>query len=129
MISSGAAIYVLRAKAVKGRPAVKTPSEMALNELTKLKTESGTDMKKFQTGVYNILSDFLRSRFDINVSGLGEEKIEELLSKTNLSEQPRISIKIWLVQAEKDKYRPVEAAPGETVRLETELRRFFENVK
>ena len=129
VISSGAAIYVLRAKAVKGRPVVKTPSEMALNELTKLKTESGTDMKKFQTGVHHILTDFLHSKFDINISGQSEEKIEELLSKTNLSEQPRISIKNWLVQAEKDKYRPVEAAPGETVRLETELRRFFENVK
>ena len=129
VVGSGTAIYLLRARAVKGRPLVKTPSEMALNELVKLKTETGTDIKKFQTGVYNILSNFLRSKFNISISGLTEEKIEELLAKTNLSEQLRMSIKNWLVQAEKDKYRPVEAAPGETARLETELRRFFENVK
>ena len=129
VIGSGTAIYVLRAKALKGRPIVKTASETALFELAKLKTESGTDIKKFQTGVYSILSNFLRSKFNVNISGLTEEKIEELLAKTNLSEQPRMSIKNWLSQAEKDKYRPVEATPGETVRLETELRRFFENVK
>jgi len=129
VVGSGAAIYVLRAKAVRGRPTVKTPSEAALEELAKLKIESGLDLKRFQTGVYNILSNFLRSKYNINISGQSEERIVELLAKTNLSEQARMGIKNWLVQAEKDKYRPIDVAPGETVRLETELRRFFENVK
>lgn len=129
LIGSGATIYFLRAKAIRGRPIVKTPSESALDELSKLKADCGSDLKRFQTGVFNILSSFLRSKHNINLSGLSEEKIEELLSKTNLSQPAQASIRNWLVQAEKDKYRPVEAAPGETVRLETELRRFFENVK
>ncbi len=129
VVGSGAAIYFLRAKAVKGRPVVKKPSDTALDELAKLKTESGTDFKKFQTGVHHILLNFLRTQHDINLSGQNEEKIEELLAKTSLSEQERAGLKYWLVRAERDKYRPVEAAPGETVRLETELRRFFENVK
>ncbi len=129
LVGSGATIYFLRAKAIKGRPIVKTPSESALDELSKLKAACGSDLKRFQTGVFNILSNFLRSKHNINLSGLSEEKIGELLSKTDLSEPAQASIRNWLVQAEKDKYRPVEAAPGETVRLETELRRFFENVK
>ncbi len=129
LVGSGATIYILRAKAVRRRPIVKTPSDSALDELTKLKTECGSDLKRFQTGVFNILSGFLRAKHNINLSGQTEETIAELLAKTNLSEQAQTSIRNWLAQAEKDKYRPVEAAPGETVRLETEMRRFFENMK
>lgn len=129
LLGSGTAFYLARSRAVKSRPPVKTPSQSALDELTKLKAESGNDLKKFQTGVYNILMNFLKSKYDINVSSESEEKIEELLKKARLAEQTQKEIAGWLIRAERDKFRPIDASPGETVRLETELRRFFENVK
>ncbi|HEX2896432.1 MAG TPA: BatD family protein, partial [candidate division Zixibacteria bacterium] len=124
LLGSGTAFYLARSRAVKSRPPVKTPSQAALDDLTKLKAESGNDLKKFQTGVYNILMTFLKAKYDINVSGESEERIEELLKKAPLAEQTQREIAGWLIKAERDKFRPVEASPGETVRLETELRRF-----
>jgi len=129
LLSSGAAVYVARARAVKGRPVVKSPSELALEELSRLKAEAGTDLKKFQTGVYNILMNFLKSKYHINIGGQSEEKVAELLSTISLPEQRQKDIAGWLTRAERDKFRPVDAPPGETVRLETELRRCFENLK
>ncbi|MGH8015692.1 MAG: hypothetical protein ACREBV_05835, partial [Candidatus Zixiibacteriota bacterium] len=79
-------------------------------------------------GVYNILSKFLNSNYRISINGQSEEKIEALLGTTPMSQQSRAVVKGWLAQAEKDKFRPVEAEPGETVRLETELRKFFGNL-
>ena len=129
LLGTGAVVFAAVSKARKQKKPVKSPSEAALESLTQLKAESGTDLKRFQTGVYNILSDFLSSKFEIKVVGLNEDSLVEKLSNTALSENEKEQIKNWLAQAELDKFRPVEPSPGDTVRLETELRRFFENVK
>jgi len=73
--------------------------------------------------------NFLKSKYNINVSGETEERIEELLKSVLIAESRQKDIAGWLIRAERDKFRPIEASPGETVRLETELRKFFENLK
>lgn len=129
LLGSGAAIYAARSRAAKRRPAAKSPSELALEELSKLKSEAGGDLKKFQTGLYNILMKFLKLKYGLNLAGQSEDKMFELLSGTSLPEPRQKNIVGWLKQAEQDKFRPIEASPGETVRLETELRRFLETLK
>lgn len=129
LLGSGTAFYWARFRAAKSRKPVKLASDTALEELTKLKNEAGTDLKRFQTGVYNILMNFLRAKYNLNIMGQTEEQLTELLTTVSLSEQRQRELAAWLIQAEKDKYRPIEASPGETVRLETELRKFFENMK
>lgn len=129
LLGSGAAVFISVSKAKKEKIPLKSPGVTALEELSQLKSEAGTDLKRFQTGVYNILSKFMSSKYRLNVSGHTEEKLDEILANSPLSEQHRVIVRNWLVQAERDKFRPVESSPGETLRLETELRRFFETLK
>jgi hypothetical protein len=129
LLGSGAAIMASVSKAKKSKKPTLTPVDEALQVLSALKTETGSDMKRFQTGVYNLLSKFLKSKYNVEIDGLSDEKLEGQLSKSQLSKEDREAVKKWLIQAEKDKFRPMESSPGETVRLETELRRFFEKLK
>jgi len=128
ILGGGAAFYVSKSRAAKRKPVVKSPSEIALEELAGLKTEAGTDLKKFQTGVYNILVKYVNSKYQFNLGGQTEDKLEEIITKIPLNEQQRNSLKGWVIQAERDKYRPLASSPGDTVRLETDLRRFFEEL-
>jgi hypothetical protein len=128
-LGSGAAVMASVSKAKKSKKPTLTPVDEALQVLSALKTETGSDMKRFQTGVYNLLSKFLESKYNVEIDGLSDEKLEGQLSKSQLSKEDREAVKKWLIQAEKDKFRPMESSPGETVRLETELRRFFEKLK
>ncbi|MGH8016480.1 MAG: BatD family protein, partial [Candidatus Zixiibacteriota bacterium] len=55
LLGGGTFVYLSVAKARRERKPFKTPAETALDELSVLKSEAGTDLKRFQTGVYNIL--------------------------------------------------------------------------
>jgi hypothetical protein len=99
-----------------------------LDELTALKQEAGGDLKKFQTGLYKILSGFLTAQYGLNPDGVPDDEVEKLLEPTDLAESQRKQISAWLVQARRDKFRPVVGAPGETIRLEAEIRRCFEQL-
>ena len=70
--------------------------------------------------------NFMNSEFHISINGQPEEKLAELLKSISLSDQESSGVTGWIIQAEKDKFRPVAASPGDVVRLETELRKFFE---
>lgn len=129
IVSGGATFFVLRSRAAKNKIPVKSPVDKALEELSKTKAESGSDLKKFQTGIYNLLSEFLEERYNIEIGGLSETGLAERLSKTSLNEKDKSALVNWLIQAERDKFRPIESSPGETVRLENDLRKFFENLK
>lgn len=129
LLGGGAGVFIVRNKTAKSKVPVKTPVDAAIEELDNTKAESGSDLKKFQTGIYDLLSNFLKSRYNIDVSGNDEAQLGTTLAKTSLSETQKGSIIKWLVQAERDKFRPIEASPGETVRLENDLRKFFENLK
>jgi hypothetical protein len=47
------------------------------------------------------------------------------LEKTSLTVSQRETICGWLKRAEREKYIPLQAGPGETIRLESEIRDFF----
>ncbi|MCH7690059.1 MAG: hypothetical protein IIA17_03320 [candidate division Zixibacteria bacterium] len=105
-----------------------TPVQIALQELSKVKEDSGTDFKKFQAGVYRLLTKFSKENYRIETAGKSETEIETAFADTNLDETLKRQIKDWIVRAQKDKFRPAVASVGETVRLENEIRTFLKSI-
>lgn len=128
LVVIGAASWIIRSRIRKRAPAevIKTPAEIFLENLTHLRVDSGNDVKKFQTGLYKQLVLFLRNRYNLEPSGTSADEIITSLQETNLTDAQKEKISDWLIRAEKEKFSPVEAAPGETIRLESEVRDFFE---
>lgn len=127
LIGSVAAAFFL----IKGggkKEEVFTPIQIALQELAKVKEDSRTDLKQFQAGVFSLLTKFSKENYQIETAGKSEAEIETAFADTNLDETRKRQIKDWIVNAEKDKFRPDVFSPGETVRLENEIRIFLESI-
>jgi len=123
-----ALILVKWLKARQSKEIEKTPVQQFLDRLTALKREAGGDLKKFQVGLYESMATFLKARYDIELDRLGDDDMSAALETTDLNDDQKEQIGRWLVQARRDKFRPVVGAPGETIRLETEIRKFFEKL-
>jgi len=106
----------------------KAPVQQFLDRLTAVKREAGGDLKKFQIGLYESMAAFLKARYDIELDRLGDDDMSTALETTDLNDDQKEQIGRWLVQARRDKFRPVVGAPGETICLETEIRQFFEKL-
>ena len=107
-------------------PPVRTPAQAFLDDLAVLKSESGSDLKRFQTGLYKILVVFISVLYRIDVNGRSTEAILADLEKANLSREGKDVLSDWLRRAEREKFAPVDTPPGETIRLESEIRSFVE---
>ncbi|RKX26816.1 MAG: hypothetical protein DRP45_02570 [Candidatus Zixiibacteriota bacterium] len=105
-----------------------TPTQAFLKQLTVVKQEAGSDLKKFQTGLYQLLTTFVSLQYQINLSGKSAEAIAEELATTTLSPVAKEKISGWLIRAEKEKFAPVASTPGEVIRLEAEVRDLFEKM-
>ncbi|MEA3297706.1 MAG: hypothetical protein U9R56_07575 [candidate division Zixibacteria bacterium] len=121
-------VLVRRSRNRKSTQPVQTPQERFLEELALVKDESGSDLKKFQTGLYRILAEFLDSRYGITTERLSDEGLARALDESDLAEEIKKKICEYIVKARQDKFRPVTAVPGETVRLEAEIRKLFEEI-
>ncbi len=120
--------FYLRRKRQKNQIVKITPKEKFLADLTVLKNDARSDLKKFQTGLYKLLSDYLTDRYYLTTDRLMNEDIPTLLAQTDLSESQRQRMGSWFERARADRFRPVDAQPGETIRLESEIRQFFEQL-
>lgn len=120
--------FYLRRKRQKNQIVKVTPKEKFLADLTVLKNDAGSDLKKFQTGLYKILSDYLTDRYYLTADRLMNEDVTVLLAQTDLSESQRRLMGEWFDRSRADRFRPVDAQPGETIRLESEIRQFFEQL-
>ena len=103
-----------------------TPRDEILSSLAEARGRAGGDMKQFQTDVHKILVAFLRSRYNIDATNPVRETLTEQLGSAGVAGDDADKICQWLLKAQKDKYVPAASSPGETVRLESELREFFE---
>ena len=103
-----------------------TPAQEFLVRLAELKADAGNDLKKFQTGLYKHLVSFLHERYGIGSATASADEIAEKLAKTDMAKNYQDKINGWLHRAEREKFSPVAASPGETIRLEAEIREFFE---
>ncbi|MFH1373021.1 MAG: BatD family protein [bacterium] len=134
LIITGLAVVTLVVVAIvavrRRRPKeiIKSPQEQFLESLDELKTDAAGDFRKFQTGLYDSLSVFLTARYDIIVDRLGDDEIIAALDATGLNNGQKQQLGTWLVQARQDKFRPVAGNPADIVRLETEIRGYFENL-
>lgn len=108
---------------------VKSPVEKLLDGLTILKKEAGSDLKKFQFGVFELIIEFLSSKYRVELKSFTEDALNSALEKTGLNDYEKDKISSYLLKAQADKFMPVASAPGDTNRLESELREFFEKMK
>lgn len=123
-----AVVFILlrRDRSRDAGPPVKSPGELFLDQLQAVRDEAGSDLKKFQTGLNKILLDFLRSEYNLDAADVPDGELTDRLFAAGVTEPGATRISEWLQRARKDKFSPVASAPGETVRLEAEIRQFFE---
>ncbi len=126
-----AVVIVIAIVRQKRRPAEvkRSPREALIDNLTEAGSTSGSDFKKFQTEVHRLLLDFLREQFSIDASDLSEEELKQRLASAGLEDEKAGTICRWLTTAQRDKFSPVTAGPGEAVRLGSELKEFFEKLE
>lgn len=122
---AGAYLFV-RARNRRPRPMVKTAAEQFLDDLGTLRQTAGGDLKRFQTGLYRLLTDLLASQYRLNLTGLSTQEILDMCEHTTMTEIQKHKYAGWLWRAEREKFSPLAQAPGETIRLEAEIREFIE---
>lgn len=129
LAAAGLAIVIIRrTRNRKPSEPVRTVVEQFLDELSQLKQEAGADHKRFQTGLHKILADFLSRQYGLSPEGVAVEDLKEQLLAVGLADQTASKISSWFVQAARDKFSPDTANPGETIRLEAEIRQLFEKL-
>ena len=119
--------YVRRRKTRPAEPQ-RTPAEMFLDELQHLRQEASGDLKRFKAGLYPLLARYLHRQYDIVTDRCTADDLVARLEQLDLAAARRERLALWLRESEQAKYRPVTGQPGETIRLETELREFFANL-
>ncbi|MDX9858678.1 MAG: hypothetical protein RBT76_12875 [candidate division Zixibacteria bacterium] len=126
--AGGGAVYAYRRRRARAEMPEKTPAERLLERLSTLQKEAGSDLKRFQTGLFSMLVDYLEQQFDLPLAGKTADEVASAIAHTALSDAQRDSIVGWLQRAEREKYQPVNPSPGETVRLANDLRSFFDKM-
>ncbi len=123
-----AGVVVRRTRAKKPVEPVRTALQVFLDGLAGIRKEAGNDLKEFQTRLYLIMSEFLSAQYSINVDSLSEDELQGALDETGMSREVKMKVAGYLLTARRDKFRPVTTAPGDTIRLETEIRDLFEKI-
>ncbi len=123
-----AAVIIVRRRLRRAPEPELSHEQRFLVELDRLKLDAGADLKKFQTGLYRILNDWLAAKYNVDLSTKNDEEFTPALVACGLSESRAEKLAGWLIKAQKDKYGPIAAGPGDTIRLEAEVRHFFENI-
>ncbi|MDH4155907.1 MAG: hypothetical protein OEW00_01345 [candidate division Zixibacteria bacterium] len=119
---------LIRLRARRPVEIVQTPAEVLLERLTDLKRQAASDLKEFQSGFSRLLTDYLASQYNVRLVEYTEDEIAIALTATDLTIQQKEQITAWLVKAHADKFMPVASSPGDTIRLESEIRQFFERI-
>lgn len=107
----------------------KSPIDLALESLTQLQAESGSDLKRFQTGLYKLLLKFAQEQLGLETSGQSAEEVTKGVQASKLTEAEKEKLCGWILRADREKFTPLPPAPGETIRLEAEIRQFFESMQ
>jgi hypothetical protein len=125
---TGIALAV-RAKRMRNRAPEKTTVQVFLERLSQIKSESNGDLKRFQTALYKNLLWYLSAQYSFDFTGQSVEEIVKALDNTGVPEMEKDRVCGWLLRADREKFTPAVPTPGETIRLETEVREFFESLE
>lgn len=127
ILAAGAAILFVWRKR-KPREVVKSPVELFLERLTQVKVESGGDLKRFQTTLYKQLLWYVNARYALDLATQPVAEILRIMEESAMPETEKTTIGGWLLRADREKFSPDAPAPGETIRLEAEVREFFQKL-
>jgi hypothetical protein len=133
-VLSGGVVVVVLVAAVRQRRrrtkvTVKSARDEFLEGLVAVRNDAGQDLKRFQTGLYRILSGYLQSRYDLDTNSSPPDQLADRLAEAGAPPVQAERLSGWLARAEREKFAPVAAPPGEVMRLEAEIRQFFESIK
>jgi hypothetical protein len=123
---SGVVYWRIRSR--RPKVVVKTVPEQFLERLTTVKTESNGDLKRFQTGLYKQLVWYVNTRYGLHIGTQPTEEIIHEIDRCGMPDTEKSAIGAWLIRADREKFSPTTPMPGETIRLETEVREFFEKM-
>jgi hypothetical protein len=126
ILASGAIFLLIRRRGnrTKKEPE-KTPEQYLLVDLALIKKESLSDRKLFFTRLYKILTDYLERKYAWITAGKTTSVLLNELQNLDLLAGDKEKLSCWLTLAEKEKYAPSGGAPGDTIRLSTEIESFF----
>lgn len=126
LAGGGAVYYFLVVKKKSDQPILLSPEDAFLESLSTVQDEAGNDLKRFQTGLYKSLCDYLTVKFNMPSDLETARSIGEWLKGCGLSPDVRAMLAGWLIRAEKEKFTPTGADPGATTRLYSEVKHIFE---
>jgi len=118
-------IYLVRKKKSEDVEPVKTAEVEFLEGLESAKKESQNDRKQFFTRLYKLLITFMENKYGLNLSGKTTQLIMEEIDAVEMPELRKEKINQWLQQADKEKFAPGTGAPGDVLRLATEIDKTF----
>ena len=125
---AGAGVWWWRGRHRQPTEPVLTPRDAFLQGLVEARKRAGNDLKQFQSELCGMMSHFLHDRYNIDVSGKDQAELTTALAAAGLPQQSAEQIAGWYHTALRDKFRPVTAGPGETIRLESDIRALFEQI-
>lgn len=128
VVGGTAGLIVWRIRARRPKVVVKTVPEEFLDRLAHVRTEASGDLKRFQTGLYKQLIWYLNARYTLGLNAQPTEEIVHEVDASAMPEDEKHTIGAWLIRADREKFSPVTPMPGETIRLEAEVREFFEKM-
>ncbi len=126
VVAAVTALVIRRTRTRAPVEVAKSAAELFLEALSEAKRQAAGDVKRFQSGLYDCLAVYLRSRYGLAADRLADDQIGEALAATDLTDGDRDKIGRWLIEARRDKFRPVTATPAAITRLESEIREVFE---
>ena len=125
-IMAAAIFFVFRWKRSRVPVApIKTPEELFLEQLAVAKKESQGDRKAFFTRLYKLLNDYLEKKYGLVAAGKATSAVLNEMERIEFPAGGRERISEWLALADKEKYAPIEGAPGDIIRLIAEIETFF----
>ena len=102
--------------------------EQFLERLAQVRTEAAGDLKRFQTGLYKQLVWYVNAQYALRLGPQPTEEIVHMIDSCDIPEPEKSTIGAWLIRADREKFSPATPMPGETIRLEAEVREFFEKM-
>lgn len=125
ILAAGIAAFLILRKSRKPEPKL-DPAEKFLTALAVAKQDAGNDLKRFQDSLCRILSEYLKSATGLSVEEFDDDRLADELIEGGMNAADAEKLAGWYGRARLDKYRPVKAEPGEVIRLEAEIRSWFE---
>jgi hypothetical protein len=121
-------IIVVRSRARRPKEVVKTAEQLFLERMAQVKIEANGDLKRFQTGLYKQLVWYVNAKYGLGLTNQPTEEIVQVIDASTMPEAEKSAVGAWLIRADREKFSPAMPAPGETIRLDAEVREFFEKI-